>query len=241
MPDRPTAPGSPHRIQGQAQIRLATWFTGYLRSATSAETAAQLMSTGATAALRVRGRWQLCRSSFRYLAVSARETRIWEAPRVLRRSDLTGLLRSDCGRKRRSLTSTPMSPVVSVEYINASSRQERTHDQERLILHRLGTQVSCDVHRRLSTARSRRDLGIRQWFMASSWPVCPRKAAQRRGSWSAPARSACTGLGRPGRSPAAAENEVKSVHLGCRTAMKRTLGQSMCRTVAGQLESTRGR
>ena len=39
---------------------FATWFTSYLRSATSAETAAQLMSTGATAALRVRGGWQLC-------------------------------------------------------------------------------------------------------------------------------------------------------------------------------------
>ena len=34
---------------------FATWFTGYLRSATSAEIAAQLMSTGATTALRVRG------------------------------------------------------------------------------------------------------------------------------------------------------------------------------------------
>jgi hypothetical protein len=43
---------------------FATWFTGYLRSATSAEIAAQLMSTGATAALRVWGRWQLFRHRF---------------------------------------------------------------------------------------------------------------------------------------------------------------------------------
>ena len=72
----------------------------------------------ATRALRVRGGWQLCRSSFRYLAASVRETGIWEALRVLGRPDLKGFLRNDCGRKRQSLTSTPMSPVVSVEYIN---------------------------------------------------------------------------------------------------------------------------
>ena len=121
-----------------------------------AASAAQLMSTGATTAQRARGRWQLCRSSFRYPVVSVRETGIWQAPRVLGRPDLKGLPRNDCGRQRRSLTSTPTSPVVSVEHIDASSRQERTHDQERLSLHRFQYSrfLRCD-HRRLSTARSR--------------------------------------------------------------------------------------
>lgn len=74
---------------------------------------------------------------------------------MLGRADLKGLLRNDCGRKRRSLTSTPVSPVVSVEYIDASSRQERTHDQERLSFHRRSTPNSCGVTIAGSTARSR--------------------------------------------------------------------------------------
>jgi hypothetical protein len=161
--------------------------------------------SGATTAHRVRGRWQLCRSSFRYPAVSVRETGIWQAPRVLGRPDLKGLLRNDCGRQRRSLTSTPMSPVVSVEHIDASSRQERTHDQERL---------SCGVTIAGSALRGR-DLGIRQWFMAPSRAVCPRKVTQRRGSWSAPSRSACTGWVGPGAvRPLQGRGQVRSA-LGC--------------------------
>ena len=148
---------------------------------------------------------QLCRSSFRYPAVSVRETGICQAPRVLGRLVLKGLPRNDCGWQRRSLTSTPMSSVVSVEYAEVSSRF-------RLSLHRLSTPDSCGVTI-TGSALHGRDLGIRLWFMAPSRPVCPRKAARRRGSWSAHARSACTGLGRPGCSPAAAKDAAKSVQL----------------------------
>ncbi len=197
--------------------KVATWFTGYLRSATSAEIAAQLMSTGATTALRVRGRWQLCRSSFRYLAVSVRETGIWEALRVLGRPDLKGLLRNDCGRKRQSLTSTPMSPVVSVEYINAFSRQERTHDQERLILHRLSTPVSCRCApptQHCAVATPAYDRGSWRRVGPCTPGRLPKGADRGRRLRAVRVR----GLGRPGCSPPAAKDAAKSVQLSVANA-----------------------
>ena len=83
-----------------------------------------------------------------------------------------------------------------------------------LILHQPSTPDSCGV-RIAGAALHGRDLDKRLWFMVPSWPVCPRKVTQRRGSWSAPAPSTCTGLGRPGCSPAAAKDAAKSVQLGC--------------------------
>jgi hypothetical protein len=131
---------------------------------------------------------------------------------VLGRLDLKGLPPNDCGRQRRSLTSTPMSSVVSVEYAEVSSRQERTHDEVRLSLHRLSTPASCGMTI-ASSALHGRDPGKRLRFMAPGRPVRPRTTARRRGSWSAPARGACPGLGRPGCIPAAAKDAARSVQL----------------------------
>ena len=130
------------------------------------------------------------------LRLVVRETGICQAPRVLGRLDLKGLTRNDCGWQPRSLTSTPMSSVVSVEYAEVSTRQERTHDQERLGLHRLSTPDSCGVTI-AGSALHGRDLGIRLWFMAPSRPVCPGrlpKGADR----GRRLRAVRTGLGRPG-------------------------------------------
>ena len=169
----------------------------------------------------VQGRWQLCRLSFRYPVVGVRETGICQAPRVLGRLDLKGLTRNGCGWQSRSLPSTPMSSAVSAEYAEVFLRRERTCDQERLSLHRLSTPDSCSVTI-AGSAPHGRDLGPGLWFMAPSRPVCPRTVAQRRGSWSAPARSACTGLGLPGAvRPLQARSNRSSP--GCRTAMNRTL------------------
>ena len=62
-----------------------------------------------------------------------------------------------------------------------------------LILRRPSTPDSCGVRIALSSARSRPWHSL--WFMTPGRPGCPQKVAQEGGSWSAPARSACTGLG----------------------------------------------
>ena len=172
--------------------------------------------------------------------VSARPD-VWQAPRVLGRPDLNGLLRNDCGRQRRSpnVDANKFGDVGGVRRNDPHGRNERMTRND-LILHRLSTPDSCGVTI-AGSALHGRDLGIRLWFMAPSRPVCPRKVAQRRGSWSAPARSACTGLGRPGCSPAAARTRPNPFSSRLPTAMKRTLGRSVRRVAAGQLESTRGR
>ena len=63
-----------------------------------------------------------------------------------------------------------------------------------LILRRPSTPDSCGVRIAGSVLRGR-DLGMSLWFMTPGRPGCPQKVAQEGGSWSAPACSACTGLG----------------------------------------------
>jgi len=198
------------------------------------------MSAGATTALRVRGRWQLCRSSFRYRAVSVRETGIWEALRVLGRPDLKGLLRNDCGRKRQSLTSTPMSPVVSVEYINAFSRQERTHDQERLILHRLSTPslLRCaPPTQHCAVATSAYDCG--SWRRVG--PCAPGRLPKGADHGRRLRAAGVRGWAGPGAVRPLQRTRPNPFSSRLPPAMKRTLGRSVRRVAAGQLESTRGR